>query len=125
MHNTKKQKVINGRFWTPQPPFQRAPAAAKNENYCFFCEHQPRRQREKHFLEGKTINSSYAIHQDVNDGFKKCMALGFSMGNKIMFETTIEKEVISDLTGERCILMGLIQAAFSAQYNVLRKHYPL
>jgi ketol-acid reductoisomerase len=74
----------------------------------------------KHFLEGKSINSSFAIHQDVNNGFDKCMALGFSMGNKIMFETTIEKEVLSDLTGERCILMGLIQGAFSAQYKVLR-----
>lgn len=76
----------------------------------------------KHFLEGKTINSSYAIHQDVDNAFDKCMALGFSMGNKIMFETTIEKEVLSDLTGERCILMGLIQAAFSAQYKVLRQN---
>jgi ketol-acid reductoisomerase len=75
-----------------------------------------------HFLNGKTINSSYAIHQDVNNAYDKCMALGFSMGNKLMFETSIENEVLSDLTGERCILMGMIQAAFSAQYKVLREN---
>lgn len=31
-----------------------------------------------------------------------------------------EKEVYSDLTGERGILMGAIQGAFAAQYDVLR-----
>ena len=72
------------------------------------------------FLEGETINSSYAIYQDVNNAYRKCMALGFSIGNKLMFETSIENEVLSDLTGERCILMGMIHAAFSAQYKVLR-----
>ena len=39
----------------------------------------------------------------------------------VPFETTFEKEVYSDLTGERCVLMGLIQGAFLAQYNVLRE----
>ena len=39
-----------------------------------------------------------------------------------MFETTFEKEVHSDLTGERCVLMGLIQGAFLAQYEVLREN---
>ena len=28
----------------------------------------------------------------------------------------------SDLTGERCVLMGLIEGAFRAQFNVLRAH---
>ena len=28
----------------------------------------------------------------------------------------------SDLTGERCVLMGLLQGAFLAQYEVLREH---
>ncbi len=37
-----------------------------------------------------------------------------------MFETTFEHEVFSDLTGERCVLMGLIEGAFRAQFNVLR-----
>src|SRR5438132_99209 len=37
-------------------------------------------------------------------------------------ETTFEHEVYSDLTGERSVLMGLIQGAFKAQYEVLRSH---
>ena len=76
----------------------------------------------KHFLESKGINSSYAIYQDVNNAQEICLALGFLMGNNYLFETTFEKEVLSDLTGERCMLMGLIQGAFSAQYKVLRKN---
>ena len=47
------------------------------------------------------------------------MEIGFGIGSKYLFETTFEKEVYSDLTGERCALMGLIQGAFKAQYDVL------
>ena len=76
----------------------------------------------KHFLESKGINSSYAVYQDVNNAQEICLALGFLMGNNYLFETTFEKEVHSDLTGERCVLMGLIQGAFLAQYEVLREN---
>ena len=76
----------------------------------------------QNFLNKKGFNSSYAIHQDIGDAFETTMALAFGIGNNLLFETTFEKEVISDLTGERCILMGMIQAAFSAQYKVLRSH---
>lgn len=76
----------------------------------------------QNFLNRKGFNSSYAIHQDSGDAFETTMALAFGIGNNLLFETTFEKEVISDLTGERCILMGMIQAAFSAQYKVLRSH---
>ena len=74
------------------------------------------------FLAGTGINVSYAIHQDyTGEAFQKCMALAFGIGCGHAFETTFEKEVVSDLTGERCVLMGLIQGAFLAQYNVLRE----
>jgi ketol-acid reductoisomerase len=73
------------------------------------------------FLEGKGINVSYAVNQDytgkAND---KCLSLAFGIGCGHAFETTFEKEVYSDLVGERCVLMGLIQGAFLAQYEVLR-----
>ena len=76
-----------------------------------------------HFLEGRGINSSYAIHQDVSGSARDtCLALAFGIGTGHAFETTTEKEVFSDLTGERCVLMGLIQGAFSAQYSVLREN---
>ena len=75
------------------------------------------------FLKGSGINSSYAIHQDfTGKAFDKCMALTFGIGTGHVFETTFEKEVHSDLTGERCVLMGLIQGAFLAQYDVLRQN---
>lgn len=80
------------------------------------------------FLEGKGINVSYAIHQDYTGiAREKCLALAFGLGCGHAFETTFEKEVYSDLVGERCVLMGLIQGAFLAQYNVLRKngHSPI
>ena len=77
----------------------------------------------KKFQEGEGINSSYAIHQDYSGQAKeKTLALAFGIGSLNVFETTFEKEVYSDLTGERCVLMGLIQGAFKAQYNVLRKN---
>ena len=38
-----------------------------------------------------------------------------------MYETTFKKEVYSDLTGERSILMGGIAGLFKAQYDVLRE----
>jgi len=75
-----------------------------------------------HFLNGSGINASYAIHQDHSGKAKEnTLALAFAIGCGHAFETTFEKEVYSDLTGERCVLMGLIQGAFLAQYNVLRE----
>ena len=74
------------------------------------------------FLEHKGINVSYAIHQDYTKQAKEtCMALAFGIGCGHAFETTFDKEVYSDLVGERCVLMGMIQGAFLAQYNILRE----
>ncbi len=76
-----------------------------------------------HFVEGGGINASYAIHQDFTGKAKDTtLALAFAIGCGHAFETTFEKEVYSDLTGERCVLMGLIQGAFLAQYKVLREN---
>jgi ketol-acid reductoisomerase len=75
-----------------------------------------------HFLEGRGINSSYAVFQDYNGSAKEiAISTAFAIGSGHLFETTFEKEVHSDLTGERCVLMGLIQGAFLAQYEVLRE----
>ena len=76
-----------------------------------------------HFLDGRGINASYAIHQDYTGKAKdRCISTAFAFGSGHLFETTFEKEVHSDLTGERCVLMGLLQGAFLAQYEVLREH---
>ena len=79
------------------------------------------------FIKGKGINVSYAIHQDyTGTAIDNCLSLAFGIGCGHAFETTLKNEVLSDLTGERCVLMGLIQGAFLAQYNVLRSkgHLP-
>ena len=73
------------------------------------------------FLEGRGLNSSYAIFQDATGKAKdRVMSLGIGVGSGYLFETDFRKEVFSDLTGERGTLMGAIQGIFAAQYDVLR-----
>jgi ketol-acid reductoisomerase len=75
------------------------------------------------FLEGKGINASYAIFQDATGRAQdRCLALGIAIGSGYLFETTFQKEVFSDLTGERGVLMGAIYGLWLAQYEVLREH---
>jgi ketol-acid reductoisomerase len=73
------------------------------------------------FVEGKGLNSSFAIYQDASgQARQKCIAMGIGVGSGYLFETDFYKEVTSDLTGERGTLMGAIQGIFAAQYEVLR-----
>jgi len=75
------------------------------------------------FLEGRGLNSSYAIFQDATGRAKeRVVALGIGVGSGYLFETTFKREVFSDLTGERGTLMGAIQGIFAAQYQVLRSN---
>lgn len=75
------------------------------------------------FLEGRGLNSSYAIYHDATGkAFDRAVALGIGVGSGYLFETNFKKEVYSDLTGERGTLMGAIQGIFEAQYNTLRKY---
>jgi ketol-acid reductoisomerase len=75
------------------------------------------------FLEGRGLNSSYAIFQDATGkAWERVVALGIGIGSGYLFETTFKKEVYSDLTGERGTLMGAIQGLFAAQYQVLREN---
>jgi ketol-acid reductoisomerase len=75
------------------------------------------------FLEGKGINASYAVHQDASGrALDRCLACGIAIGSGYLFETTFQKEVFSDLTGERGVLMGAIYGLWLAQYEVLRAH---
>ena len=75
------------------------------------------------FLEGRGINSSYAVYQDVSGkALEKTLAIGVGIGSGYMFETTFQREATSDLTGERGSLMGAIQGLLLAQYEVLREN---
>ena len=75
------------------------------------------------FLQGRGINSSYAVYQDATGhALDRCIALGIGVGSGYLFETTFKREVYSDLTGERGSLMGAIQGLLLAQYEVLREN---
>lgn len=75
------------------------------------------------FLQGKGLNSSYAVYNDASGkAVEKAIAMGVGIGSGYLFETTFEKEVTSDLVGERGTLMGAIAGIFEAQYETLRKN---
>ncbi len=75
------------------------------------------------FLEGRGLNSSYAVYQDYTGrALERTLALGIGIGSGYMFETTFQREATSDLTGERGSLMGAIQGLLLAQYEVLREN---
>lgn len=77
----------------------------------------------RNFLEGSGINSSFAVYQDATGRAReRCCAMGIGVGSGFLFETTFLKEVYSDLTGERGVLMGALAGIMEAQYAELRKH---
>lgn len=79
------------------------------------------RSLRTNYLAGSGINSSYAIFQDATGHAKdRVLALGMAIGSGYLFPTTFEKEVYSDLTGERGVLMGAIAGLMKAQYDTLR-----
>ena len=75
------------------------------------------------FLAGSGINSSYAVFQDATGkAEERTIALGIAIGSGYLFPTTFEKEVFSDLTGERGVLMGALAGVMEAQYDTLREN---
>lgn len=77
----------------------------------------------RNFLAGVGINSSFAVQQDFTGHAQdRTLALGIGIGSGYLFPTTFQKEVYSDLTGERGTLMGCLAGMLEAQYDVLRSH---
>ena len=77
----------------------------------------------RNFLAGAGINSSYSVYQDYTGrATERVLALGIAIGSGYLFPTTFEKEVYSDLTGERGVLMGALAGIMHAQYQVLREN---
>jgi len=75
----------------------------------------------RNFLAGAGINSSYSVFRDYTGRAEdRALALGIGIGSGYLFPTTFEKEVYSDLTGERGVLMGALEGIMEAQYQVLR-----
>jgi ketol-acid reductoisomerase len=77
----------------------------------------------RNFVDGSGINCSFAVAQDATGKAQdRAKALGIAIGAGYLFPTTFEKEVYSDLTGERGSLMGALEGMLEAQYNTLRAH---
>jgi len=74
-------------------------------------------------VNGAGINSSFAIHQDV-DGRATDIALGWSvaLGSPWTFQTTMESEYKSDIFGERGILLGAVHGIVESLYRWFISH---
>ncbi|XP_037494772.1 ketol-acid reductoisomerase, chloroplastic [Jatropha curcas] len=69
-------------------------------------------------INGAGINSSFAVHQDV-DGRAADVALGWSvaLGSPFTFATTLEQEYKSDIFGERGILLGAVHGVVECLFR--------
>lgn len=71
---------------------------------------------------GAGINASFAVEQDVS-GRAADVALGWSvaLGAPFTFQTTLRSEMLSDLTGERAILLGGVHGMVESLYRRFRE----
>jgi ketol-acid reductoisomerase len=69
-------------------------------------------------VNGAGINTSFAVEQDL-DGRATDLALAWSvaLGAPYTFKTTLKSEVVSDLFGERAILLGAVHGIVEALYH--------
>jgi ketol-acid reductoisomerase len=69
-------------------------------------------------VNGAGINTSFAVEQDI-DGKATDVALAWSvaLGAPYTFKTTLKSEVVSDLFGERAILLGAVHGVVEALYH--------
>ena len=74
-------------------------------------------------INGAGINSSFAIHQDV-DGKATDQAIGWSvgLGSPFTFQTTLISEYRSDVFGERAILLGAVHGIVESLYRWFLSH---
>ncbi|MFD8723526.1 ketol-acid reductoisomerase [Streptomyces sp. NPDC059629] len=74
-------------------------------------------------VNGAGINASFAVEQDVT-GRAVDRALGWSvaLGAPFTFQTTLRSEYLSDLTGERSILLGGVHGIVESLYRRYRDH---
>ncbi len=71
-------------------------------------------------VNGAGINASYAVHQDVTGTARNiALAWAIGIGSPYVFETTLEKEYLSDISGERNVLLGGVWAVAEA----MNDHY--
>ena len=76
------------------------------------------------YLNGNGINSSIGVYNDVDSNAKNlALAWAFGIGSPQIFETTMEKEYISDIFGERAILLGGLHGIVEYLYKHFNEIY--
>lgn len=74
-------------------------------------------------INGAGINSSFAVHQDINDrATDYALAWSIALGSPFTFLTTLESEFKSDVFGERAILLGAVHGVVESLYDWFVRH---
>jgi ketol-acid reductoisomerase len=74
-------------------------------------------------VNGAGINSSFAVHQDINgQATDYALAWSVALGSPFTFVTTLESEYKSDIVGERAILLGAVHGVVESLYLWFKQH---
>lgn len=70
------------------------------------------------YLEGSGINSSISVHRDIDDNATDiALSWAIGVGSPYVFNTSMKKEYISDIFGERAILLGGVHGIVEYLYR--------
>src|SRR5260221_4807978 len=72
-------------------------------------------------VNGAGINASFAVHQDVTGrATDRALAWSVALGAPYTFQTTLLSEYLSDISGERAILLGAVHGIVESLYRRYR-----
>jgi len=72
-------------------------------------------------VNGAGINASFAVHQDVTGrATDRALAWSVGLGAPYTFQTTLLSEYLSDISGERAILLGAVHGIVESLYRRYR-----
>ncbi len=67
---------------------------------------------------GAGINASFAVHQDVTGrATERALGWAVALGAPYVFQTTLRSEYVSDISGERAILLGAVHGIVESLYR--------
>ena len=76
------------------------------------------------YLSGRGINSSISVYNNVDNKAKNlALAWAYGIGSPQIFETTMENEYVSDIFGERAILLGGLHGIVEFLYKYFNEIY--
>lgn len=72
-------------------------------------------------VDGAGINASFAVHRDVTGrATERALGWAVALGAPFTFRTTLRSEYLSDLTGERSVLLGGVHGVVESLYRRFR-----